>query len=220
MEFQVKSRGKGKKKVFSPCMYKLPLHYFNLFERLVKQMSMHLKDKSTQDIFYSLLTGADVIEVSEKYNISMNKLAFIYEKALREVSESWENMIQERLAFQSADIQCRNYMAVLRRNNLACEQTRVIVPVKGQEIPVEYVEKLSTSLECLEIQPRILRNLRKHNIYVLEDLLRFIKGNGFDALRRLPGIGIKSSENLLHKLKERHIMESKDTCHLFRYIYI
>lgn len=220
MEFQVKSRGKGKKKVFSPCMYKLPLHYFNLFEGLVKQMSMHLKDKSAQDIFYSLLTGADVIEVSERYNISMNKLAFIYEKALREVSESWENMIQERQAFQSVDIQYRNYMAVLRRNNLAWEQTRVIVPVKGQEIPAEYVEKLSTSLECLEIQPRILRNLRKHNIYVLEDLLRFIKVNGFDALRRLPGIGIKSSENLLHKLKERHIMESKDTCHLFRYIYI
>ena len=220
MEFQVKNKGKVKKKVFSPCMYKLPLHYFNLFEGLVKQMSMRLKDKRAQDIFYSLLTGTDVAEVSERYKIPMNKLAFIYEKAVREVSESWENTVQELQALQSADIQYRNYMAVLRRNSLACEQARVIVPVKGENIPAEYVEQLSTSLECLEIQPRVLRNLRKHNIYVLEDLLRFIKENGFDALRRLPGIGIKSSENLLHRLKERHIMETKDTCHLFRYIYI
>ena len=35
-----------------------------------------------------------------------------------------------------------------------------------------------------------------HLIYLLEDLLRFIKKNGFDALGKLHGVGKRSCEDL------------------------
>lgn len=79
---------------------------------------------------------------------------------------------------------------------------------------------LSTPLAVLEITPRILRRLREYNIYLLEDLLRFVKKNGFNALAKLHGIGMKSCEDLYSVLKRKGIMESKDNCHLFQYIWV
>jgi Holliday junction resolvasome RuvABC DNA-binding subunit len=54
----------------------------------------------------------------------------------------------------------------------------------------------------------------------LEDLLRFIKKNGFDALGKLHGVGKRSCEDLYLILKDKDILTSKDTCYLFRYILI
>ena len=91
---------------------------------------------------------------------------------------------------------------------------------KERGIPVEYLKMLSTPLAVLEITPRILRRLREYNIYLLEDLLRFVKKNGFNALAKLHGIGMKSCEDLYSVLKRKGIMESKDNCHLFQYIWV
>lgn len=81
------------------------------------------------------------------------------------------------------------------------------------------------SLKCSNIISDIqlvikYRNITKYNIYLLEDLLRFIKKNGFDALGKLHGIGMKSCEGLYRTLRNKDILKSKDTCDLFRYIFI
>ena len=83
----------------------------------------------------------------------------------------------------------------------------VVIVVGEQDIPSECVDLLVTPLGNLDINFRVLRALRKYNIYQLEDLLRFIKYNGFDALCRIPGIGMKSVEQLYHNLKERNILK-------------
>ena len=75
-------------------------------------------------------------------------------------------------------------------------------------------------LANLEIQPRILRRLRRYNIYLLEDILRFIKKNGFDALGKLYGVCAKSCEDLYLILKQKNILENKDNCYLFQYVFI
>ena len=179
---------------------------------LVKMMSMYVRDEKRQDIFYSLMTGTDISDLSYRYNLSIRELIFMYEEGVREVSRCWESLVQEQQRLQSVHLRYRNYKAVLHRNNF--------VPLKEYDIPAECVDKLSTPLEYLEIQPRILRNLRRYNIYLLEDLLRFIKKNGFDALGKLHGVGKRSCEDLYLILKDKDILTSKDTCYLFRYILI
>lgn len=74
---------------------------------------------------------------------------------------------------------------------------------------------LITPLSKLDINFRVLRALRKYNIYQLEDLLRFIKYNGFDALYQMPSVGTKSIEQLYEKLKDKKILEDQDTCFYF-----
>lgn len=204
----------------SPHAPGLPVYCFRLYKDLVRMMSMHVRDERVQDIFYSLLTGTDISELSDRYNLSMRELIFMYAKGVREVSRCWNSMVQEQQSLQSVNLRYRNCKAVLHRSNLACEQFKVLIPLKECDIPAECMDKLSTPLEYLEIQPRVLRNLRKYNIYLLEDLLRFIKKNGFDALGKLHGIGVKSCEGLYRTLRNKDILKSKDTCDLFRYIFI
>lgn len=91
---------------------------------------------------------------------------------------------------------------------------------KEQDIPAEYVDLLITPLSKLDINFRVLRALRKYNIYQLEDLLRFIKYNGFDALYQMPSVGTKSIEQLYEKLKDKKILEDQDTCFLFPYLFV
>ena len=94
------------------------------------------------------------------------------------------------------------------------------MPRKEQDIPTEYVDLLSTPLSKLDINSRTLRAFRKYNIYQLEDLLRFIKYNGFEALYQMPGIGTKSIEQLYEKLKDKKILVDQDTCFLFPYLFV
>ena len=91
---------------------------------------------------------------------------------------------------------------------------------KEQDIPAEYVDILITPLSKLDINSRTLRAFRKYNIYQLEDLLRFIKYNGFEALYQMPGIGTKSIEQLYEKLKDKKILVDQDTCFLFPYLFV
>ena len=78
-------------------------HCSDLFKELVGKMSMCLKDKIMQDIFYSMLAGGGMVELSGKYNLSRKALIFMYEKAMREVSDSWEDIIQGKQKLQLAD---------------------------------------------------------------------------------------------------------------------
>ena len=119
-------------------------------------------------------------------------------------------------------IKCRNYAALLTHSQECGGQNfkNVVIVVREQDIPSECVDLLVTPLGNLDINFRALRALRKYNIYQLEDLLRFIKYNGFDALCRIPGMGMKSVEQLYHTLKERNILENKETCILFRYLFV
>ena len=168
-------------------------HCMHSFERLVRKMSMQIKDPREQDIFCSLL---------------------------EEIMDDWDAMAQERQELQAIRVRYRNCRSLLSKRNIDRTPVRVVVPFKERGIPVEYLKMLSTPLAVLEITPRILRRLREYNIYLLEDLLRFVKKNGFNALAKLHGIGMKSCEDLYSVLKRKGIMESKDNCHLFQYIWV
>ena len=177
-------------------------HCMHSFERLVRKMSMQIKDPREQDIFCSLLTRKDGMqELAEKYGLSAKELASMYERSVEEIMDDWDAMAQERQELQAIRVRYRNCRSLLSKRNIDRTPVRVVVPFK-------------------EITPRILRRLREYNIYLLEDLLRFVKKNGFNALAKLHGIGMKSCEDLYSALKRKGIMESKDNCHLFQYIWV
>ena len=182
---------------------------------------VQIKDPREQDIFCSLLTRKDGMqELAEKYGLSAKELASMYERSVEEIMDDWDAMAQERQELQAIRVRYRNCRSLLSKRNIDRTPVRVVVPFKERGIPVEYLKMLSTPLAVLEITPRILRRLREYNIYLLEDLLRFVKKNGFNALAKLHGIGMKSCEDLYSALKQKGIMESKDNCHLFQYIWV
>lgn len=71
-------------------------HCMHSFERLVRKMSMQIKDPREQDIFCSLLTRKDGMqELAEKYGLSAKELASMYERSVEEIMDDWDAMAQE-----------------------------------------------------------------------------------------------------------------------------
>lgn len=79
------------------------------FERLVRKMSMQIKDPRKQDIFCSLLTRKDGMqELAEKYGLSVKELASMYERSVEEIMDDWDVMAQERQELQAIRVRYRN----------------------------------------------------------------------------------------------------------------
>ena len=200
----------------------LPTICIPVYKEIIKEMSEVIKDVRVRDVFYSLLTGSAAQTVSRRTGIAPRNLAYMYKKGIRAVYSEWKSYSEWKRELANAYVRCRNYKSLLLSPQDISRQNfrNVIIAVRDQDIPSEYVDLLVTPLGKLGINFRVLRALRKYNIYLLEDLLRFIKYNGFDALRTMSGMGVKSVEQLYEKLKDKNILENKETCTLFRYLFV
>jgi len=203
------------------CM-ELPVVSMPVYKSIVKEMAEQIEDERIREVFYSLSLGESMQIISKRTGISINNLIYMYKKGSHLVRSGWKSSSEWKEELHRIYVKCRNYESLLslpqdisRRNF-----RNIVIFAKEQDIPVECVKLLDTPLGKLDLNFRILRALRKYNIYQLEDLLRFIKYNGFDSLYKIPGMGNKSVEQIYEKLKEKDIFEDKDTCGLFRYLFI
>lgn len=61
MESSIQKVSKKEKTFISLRAHGLSVYCFRLYKDLVKMMSMYVRDEKRQDIFYSLMTGTDII---------------------------------------------------------------------------------------------------------------------------------------------------------------
>lgn len=200
----------------------LPVVCLPVYKEIVKEMAELIEDKQTREVFCSLSSGRDLQSVSRITGISSKNLISMYKRGLRQILLKWKPYSELKRELDHIYIKYRNNESLLKHSEEASKKNfrYVKIVVKEQAIPAEYVDLLITPLSELDINFRTLRAFRKYNIYQLEDLLRFIKYNGFDALYQMPGIGTKSIEQLYEKLKEKKILEDQDTCFLFPYLFV
>ena len=104
MESSIQKVSKKEKTFISLRAHGLSVYCFRLYKDLVKMMSMYVRDEKRQDIFYSLMTGTDISDLSYRYNLSIRELIFMYEEGVREVSRYWESLVQEQQRLQSVHL--------------------------------------------------------------------------------------------------------------------
>ncbi len=189
-----------------------------IFEDMIKEMSELIDDHQMRDIFYSISSGVCEKTVANKWNISQKQTSSLYKKAVLYIHDNWKTLTSCKKELQQLTIQCHNYEFALQHQYLDDDSPMMCSRI--QDIPHDETQLLLTSIEKLDIEIKTVRILRKNNMYLLEDLLRFIKKNGFDALGKLQGIGPNSCKKLLEKLIEIQIMEGKDNCYLFQYLVV
>lgn len=155
----------------------LPKICIPVYREVIKEMAEVIKDSQMRDVFYSLSTGIDILAVSKKTGVTPRNLAYMYKKASRQVRLEWKSYSEWKQELDRVYIRCRNYAALLTHSQECGGQNfkNVVIVVREQDIPSECVDLLVTPLGNLDINFRVLRALRKYNIYQLEDLLRFIK---------------------------------------------
>lgn len=200
----------------------LPVVSLPVYREIVKEMAELIEDKQTREVFCSLSSGEDLQSVSRITGISSKNLVSMYKRGIRQLKLKWKPYSELKRELNYIYIKYRNNELLLTHSEeISNNKFRYVkIVLKEQDIPTEYVDLLSIPLSKLDINFRALRAFRKYNIYQLEDLLRFIKYNGFDALYKMPGIGTKSIEQLYEKLKEKKILEDQNTCFLFPYLFV
>ena len=200
----------------------LPVVSLPVYREIVKEMAELIEDKQTREVFCSLSSGEDLQSVSRITGISSKNLVSMYKRGIRQIHLKWRPYSELKRELDHIYIKCRNNELLLTHSEEVSKKNfrYVKIVLKEQDIPTEYVDLLSTPLSKLDINSRTLRAFRKYNIYQLEDLLRFIKYNGFEALYQMPGIGTKSIEQLYEKLKDKKILVDQDTCFLFPYLFV
>lgn len=200
----------------------LPVVSLPVYREIVKEMAELIEDKQTREIFCSLSSGEDLQSVSRITGISSKNLVSMYKRGIRQIHLKWRPYSELKRELDHMYIKYRNNEFLLTHSEEVPKKNFRYVKIvwKEQDIPAEYVDLLSTPLSKLDINSRTLRAFRKYNIYQLEDLLRFIKYNGFEALYQMPGIGTKSIEQLYEKLKDKKILVDQDTCFLFPYLFV
>lgn len=200
----------------------LPVVSLPVYREIVKEMAELIEDKQTREVFCSLSSGEDLQSVSRITGISSKNLVSMYKRGIRQIHLKWRPYSELKRELDHMYIKYRNNEFLLTHSEEVPKKNFRYVKIvwKEQDIPAEYVDLLSIPLSKLDINFRALRAFRKYNIYQLEDLLRFIKYNGFDALYKMPGIGTKSIEQLYEKLKDKKILVDQDTCFLFPYLFV
>lgn len=206
---------KGRRTLFTLCSLSI---CSPIFEMMLRDMSELINDAKLRDIFYSLSTGVSKEEIAHKWNIPLTYMFVDYRRSINCVLENWQTTTDCRNKVKELTIRCSNYKQAMENRDL--EEELPNIDYQGQEIPIEAARLLRTPLEKLEISIKIVRVLRRNNLYLLEDLLRFIKKNGFGGVGKLQNVGPQSSMNLLEKLVEIGIMEGKDSCYLFPYLIV
>lgn len=189
-----------------------------IFEMMLRDMSELIDDVQLRDIFYSLSTGVSREEIAQKWNMPLIYVFVDYHRGVNRVLENWQTTTGCRNKVKELTVRCNNYKQVME--NRDSEKEVPSIGYRGQEIPIEVAVLLRTSLEKLNIDIKVVRLLRRNNLCLLEDLLRFIKKNGFDGLEKLYYVGPHTSMQLLEKLIEIGVMEGKDSCYLFPYLFI
>ena len=200
----------------------LPVVCLPVYKEIVKEMAELIEDKQAREVFCSLSSGRDLQSVSQITGISSKNLVSMYKRGLRQIHLKWRPYSELKRELDHMYIKYRNNEFLLTHSEEVPKKNFRYVKIvwKEQDIPAEYVDLLITPLSKLDINFRVLRALRKYNICQLEDLLRFIKYNGFDALYQMPSVGTKSIEQLYEKLKDKKILEDQDTCFLFPYLFV
>lgn len=174
----------------------LPVVSLPVYREIVKEMAELIEDKQTREVFCSLSSGEDLQSVSRITGISSKNLVSMYKRGIRQIHLKWRPYSELKRELDHMYIKYRNNEFLLTHSEEVPKKNFRYVKIvwKEQDIPAEYVDLLITPLSKLDINFRVLRALRKYNIYQLEDLLRFIKYNGFDALYQMPSVGTKSPQ--------------------------
>ena len=131
----------------------LPTICMPVYKEIIKEMSEVIKDVRVRDVFYSLLTGSDAQTVSRRTGIAPRNLAYMYKKGIRAVYSEWKSYSEWKRELANAYVRCRNYKSLLLSPQDISRQNfrNVIIAVRDQDIPSEYVDLLVTPLGKLGI---------------------------------------------------------------------
>lgn len=190
-----------------------------LFEIILNELSLLIKDVSTRQVFYSVSKGEKLEDVAKKHNITYDKVCKLYTEGCRILRYKKDTIGKYPKQIASLTLEC----AKLKSQNLAMrkminKQAEAELLVNQAEISPEILNTLSKPLEKLNMETKLVNLLKANGMSTVEDLLKYTKEKGFSGLSALKFIGPQTCKILVRELCLEGIIDEKENSDLYQYI--
>ena len=194
-----------------------------LFRFIVTEISLLIDDGFKREIFLEAMLSKNLSEVATNYNLSVKKVQSIYNETLDSLLAKsgflinyHKMMLEKNREIRRLNLLNRNMKETLDR---VLEQDPNLFCIKPLEyIPNEYVDILSRELRDMNLDIRIFNCLHILELRTVEDLLRYVKQNGFERLKSVRNFGDKSLAELKRVLIDNQIINANGDSFLFGFI--
>lgn len=194
-----------------------------LFRFVITEISLLIDDEYKREIFLEAMLSKDLSQVANDYNLSAKKVQAIYHETLNSLLAKSGFLVNYHQVMLEKDREIKR-LNILNRSmgeslDKVLKQNSDLFCIKPLEyIPNEYVDLLSKELRDLNLDLRAFNCLYALKLRTVEDLLRYVKLNGFEKLKDMRNFGDKSLAELKKVLIANRIIDSNGDSLLFVFI--
>lgn len=212
-------------------LYKSVKRISPILRFIMKETASLLPEGLRRNIFIDVATGLKITDVAQKYKLHLAKACHLYESAVRHIQknqgfimEYHEALTEKELENKALSLENRNLKSEIQRlKGILGELNYEEIAAKGyldQTIPFTVIQTLFMRMDKdFDLDTRTVNCLMLAYIRTVEDLLRFIKQNGFKALLNIRSMGNKSVNNLEEALIRHNIIDKNGQSDLFQYLH-
>lgn len=183
------------------------------FRVITTEMATLIPDETRRNIFIAVSSGNQVAVIANEYGISADRVYHQFDKALVGISKKVGFLVQYRSTLAEKEFRIRELESLLK-------DKKVSDRLSGRDtIPTAHLYLLSAKLEIfLNMETRTKNCMRSESIFTIEDLLRYVKDDGFTKLYNIRLFGKKSMRVFKAELRRKEIIDDLDRSFLFKYL--
>ena len=175
-----------------------------LLKQIIAELSTFIDDKQDRYIFTEITSGAKILDVAKRCDISYDRMCYRYKNIVLR--------LQENTGFLA------EYKKTISCQDLEIERLRLEKRNMEYDIPTDAARRISLPVTSLTLSPYIRKCLQKLELETMEDLLRYARKKGLDSLLKIPGFGPLGLDQLKFQLEKHKIMNKAGDSDLYQYI--
>ena len=198
-----------------------------LLKQIIAELSTFIDDKQDRYIFTEITSGAKILDVAKRCDISYDRMCYRYKNIVLRLQENTGFLAEYKKTISSQDLEIERLR--LEKRNMEYELRTLYkavlksglsldAPKSSFDIPTDAARRISLPVTSLTLSPYIRKCLQKLELETMEDLLRYARKKGLDSLLKIPGFGPLGLDQLKFQLEKHKIMNKAGDSDLYQYI--
>lgn len=198
-----------------------------LLKQIIAELSTFIDDKQDRYIFTEITSGAKILDVAKRCDISYDRMCYRYKNIVLRLQENTGFLAEYKKTISCQDLEIERLR--LEKRNMEYELRTLYkavlksglsldAPKSSFDIPTDAARRISLPVTSLTLSPYIRKCLQKLEQETMEDLLRYARKKGLDSLLKIPGFGPLGLDQLKFQLEKHKIMNKAGDSDLYQYI--
>ena len=196
-----------------------------LLKQIIAELSTFIDDKQDRYIFTEITSGAKILDVAKRCDISYDRMCYRYKNIVLRLQENTGFLAEYKKTISCQDLEIERLR--LEKRNMEYELRTLYkavlksglsldAPKSSFDIPTDAAKRISLPVTSLTLSPYIRKCLQKLELETMEDLLRYARKKGLDSLLKISGFGPLGLDQLKFQLEKHKIMNKAGDSDLFK----